>query len=174
MGDVFDRKSLYARNKLNPDAIVCSDNTNGERLITREYFSSEAEFHFWKEWSDGDYHTQAKADNQEYKHTVSLHALAEGVGCVTSPEETAIRRFERSLRGNVSAKQIQLVQTIITEKQYRRLWLYGVEGMTQQEIGRRENVSQKRISKSIIAAKKKIKIFFQQVAKQGVKAALKR
>lgn len=26
MGEVFDRNSLYARNKLNPDAIVCPDN----------------------------------------------------------------------------------------------------------------------------------------------------
>lgn len=159
MGEVFDRKSDYARNKRNSEAIVYPDNVNGEYLITREHFSSEEEFLFWKEWSDSDYHTQAKGDNREYEHTVSIHALSDEIGAELSPEEMLIIRFDRMNRGKASAEQVFLLQHIVTEKQFRRLWMYFVEGMTQQEIGCLENVSQKRVSKSILSAKKKIKSY---------------
>lgn len=45
----------------------------------------------------------------------------------------------------------------LTETQFRRLWMYHVDGLTLDEIGEIEGVDHQRISKSIIAAKKKIK-----------------
>lgn len=167
MGDVFDRKSLYARNKLNPGAIVCSDNMTGEYLITKEYFSSEAEFRFWKEWSDNDYHMQAKGDNREHEHTVSIHALSDEVGAQYSPEDLIFVRYACLKRGRAAAAQVRMLQSIITEKQFRRLWMYSVDGMTQREISQIEKADQRRISKSIIAAKKKIKKIFLRVQNRG-------
>lgn len=156
MGEVYDKKSVYALNILNPDAIVYPGAAEHDRLLTREMFSSDAEFLFWKSWSDDDYHNRAKGDWREQDHTVSIHALSEEVGAVHSPEEVLICRIDRMERGKVSAGQIQLFQSIITEKQFRRLWLYGVNGMTQVQIASVEGVGQRRISKSIAAAKKKI------------------
>ena len=48
----------------------------------------------------------------------------------------------------------------LTDKQFRRLWLYSVEGKTESEIAYIEGVDQQRISKSILAANKKIKKIF--------------
>jgi hypothetical protein len=167
MGEVFDRKSLYARNKLNPDAIVCSNNMNGENFITKEFFASEAEFRFWKEWSDSDYHMRAKGDNREHEHTVSLHALSEEVGADLSPEDIILVRYACLKRGRAAAAQVRMLQSIITEKQFRRLWMYSVVGMTQREISQIEKANQRRISKSIIAAKNKIIKFFLRVQNRG-------
>lgn len=167
MGEVFDRNSLYARNKLNPDAIVCPDNMKGEYLITKEFFASEAEFRFWKEWSDNDYHLQAKGDNREHEHTVPINALSEEVGAAHSPEDIIFNRYTCLMRGKAAASQVRMLQHIITEKQFRRLWMYSVEGMTQREISQIEKADQRRISKSIIAAKKKIIRFIIRVQNRG-------
>jgi len=48
----------------------------------------------------------------------------------------------------------------LTEKQFRRLWLYYVEDKTEQQIADMENISQQNISKSIKIARKKLKKFF--------------
>ena len=48
----------------------------------------------------------------------------------------------------------------LTETQFRRLWKYEVEGLTIDEIGDQEGVDHQRISKSILAEKKKIKKIF--------------
>jgi len=55
---------------------------------------------------------------------------------------------------------IAKIKACLTEKQLRRLWLYYVEGKTEQQIADMENISQQNISKSIKAAEKKLKSFF--------------
>ena len=167
MGEVFDRKSVYARNKMNPDAIVCPDATGKNVLIMREAFSSEEEFRYWKNLSDEDYHIRAQGDWRENDHTVSINVLPEQTGFVQSPEDTMFCRIDRLKRGEASAEFVCLLQSILTEKQFRRLWLYSVDGLTQQRIGRLENASQKRISKSIIAAKKRIIKFLLKEKNRG-------
>ena len=47
----------------------------------------------------------------------------------------------------------------LTETQFRRLWMYYVEGMTIDEIGEVEGISYQNVSRSINAAEKKIKKF---------------
>ena len=48
------------------------------------------------------------------------------------------------------------IRECLTKVQFRRLWMYYAEGMTEQEIAKREGVGQQRISKSLISAKKKL------------------
>lgn len=47
----------------------------------------------------------------------------------------------------------------LTDTQFRRLWMYHVDGKTEEEIAEIEGVAQQQISKAIIAAEKKIKKF---------------
>ncbi len=58
---MFDPQSDYALNKANTTAIVCKSVMGVHTELTREDFSSEAEFHRWKMWSDEDYHSIEKA-----------------------------------------------------------------------------------------------------------------
>ena len=65
---MFNRKSIYALNKKDPDAIVYMDANEVIVRLTREDFASEEEFLKWKSWSDGNYHTEDNQDVVEGKH----------------------------------------------------------------------------------------------------------
>lgn len=69
-------------------------------------------------------------------------------------------KFERRRMASVMVSQIR---DKLTETQFRRLWMYFVDGMTVDEIGRIEGISHQNISKSIGAAMKKSKIFFRKL-----------
>ena len=160
MGEVFDRKSLYARNKLNPDAIVCPDNNTGEFLITKEQFTSEAEFRFWKEWSDNDYHTSAKCDSREADHTLSIENLSYEMRTPDSIEDYIFQKIERKQHQEEMAALIIACKAQVTEKQFRRIWLCYVYGKTHRAIAAMDGVSHQAVSKSIRLSKEKIKKFF--------------
>ena len=53
---MFDTHSDYALNKADKNAIVCPSVTGEHIRLTREDFSSEEEFLYWKDWSDNDLH----------------------------------------------------------------------------------------------------------------------
>ena len=55
---------------------------------------------------------------------------------------------------------INKIKSILTEKQFRRLWLYYVEGKTEQQIANIEGIAQQNVSKSIRLSEKKLKQFF--------------
>ena len=52
---MFNRKSSYALNKKDPNAIVYMDANEAIIRLTREDFASEEEFLKWKALSDADY-----------------------------------------------------------------------------------------------------------------------
>ena len=57
---MFNRKSSYALNKKDPNAIVYMDANEVIIRLTREDFASEKEFLKWKALSDEDYHASEK------------------------------------------------------------------------------------------------------------------
>ena len=57
---MFNRKSIYALNKKDPDAIVYMDANEVIVRLTREDFASEKEFLKWKALSDEDYHASER------------------------------------------------------------------------------------------------------------------
>ena len=65
---MFNRKSIYALNKKDPDAIVYMDANEVIVRLTREDFASEEEFLKWKSWSDENYHTEDNQDVVEGEH----------------------------------------------------------------------------------------------------------
>ena len=70
------------------------------------------------------------------------------------------RKQQRAEQRRKASDMVVQLKDKLTETQFRRLWMYCVENKTEQEIADIEGVDQQRISKSIIAAKKKIKKFF--------------
>ena len=68
---MFNRKSSYALNKKDPNAIVYMDANEAIIRLTREDFASEEEFLKWKSLSDADYHASEKEDHVYANHTVT-------------------------------------------------------------------------------------------------------
>ena len=62
---MYNKKSAYAINKRNPDAIVYTDADKNEIKLTRDDFKSEEEFLRWKAWSDAEY-KQAEKNGRGY------------------------------------------------------------------------------------------------------------
>ena len=60
------------------------------------------------------------------------------------------------------------LRAILTKRQFERLTLYAIRGMTVEQIAEQEGVAHQNVSKSIRQAKKKIKFFFE---KQGAKVS---
>lgn len=157
---MLDRKSIYALNKKDPEAIVYTDADKHTIRLTREDFDTETDFLKWKAWSDEDYHDEEKQDHVQANHTIPLSELSEEAGATDGPEVIIEQRFEKLARKRYTAETVIRVKGQLTEKQFRRLWLYCVKGMTQQQIAEVEMVGQRRISTSITAAIRKIKRIF--------------
>lgn len=153
---MYNKNSVYSLNKLDAEAIVCTDILGEPQRLTKEAFTSEEEFLFWKRWSDENYHEWDNGDVTEAKHTVPVFETSDPALAIPDPEERYILCIERMERGKASAELVLQIRGILTERQFRRLWLYCVEGMTQETIARHEAVGQQRISVSIAAAKKRI------------------
>lgn len=154
---MYNKKSDYALNKKNKEAIV-SRNAAGEYIkLTKEEFASEEEFAHWKEWSDDEYRQEYNAE-QSYKRLKNkLQKQAEEAFYSQSVEQFLLNNLADEERKALVNK----IKSVLTETQFRRLWLYYAEGKTEQQIADIEKVGQRRISTSINDAKKKIKKFFQ-------------
>lgn len=157
---MFDRKSDYALNKKDPEAIVCKSVSGVHIRLTRVDFSSEEEFQRWKDWSDEDYHAGEKSGRSFYDHCVSLEI------CVPMGSPSAEEIYfdpEEETAWTVRKEQMTAkIQVSLTEKQYQRLYLYYIAGMTEAEIAQVEGVGQQRISASITAARKNIEKIFRK------------
>ena len=144
---MFNRKSSYALNKKDPDAIVYMDANEVIVRLTREDFASEKEFLKWKALSDEDYHASEKEAHVYANHTLALDVCME-------------QAHDRAEAIHRSVRKVTQIRKHLTDTQFRRVWMYFVDGMTVDEIGAAEGVSHQNISKSIGAAMKKMKKLF--------------
>ena len=157
---MFKKDSLYSINKKNPDAVVYKFANGEESRITRADFATEEEFLAFKAWSDEDLHIEDKREVLAGIRQVSIEDISEAAIAAPAVDVVMEHQLQRSeQRRKVSELVVQLKDKL-TEKQFRRLWMYCVDGKTEQQIAEIEGVDQQRISKSILAAKKKIKKFF--------------
>ena len=156
---MYKKDSLYSINKKNPDAVVYKF-ANGEvSRITREDFATEEEFLAFKAWSDEDFHTEDKREVLAGIRQVSIEDISEAALAVPAVDVVMERQQQRAAQHRKASDMVVQLKDKLTETQFRRLWMYYVDGKTEQEIADVEGVDQQRISKSILAAKKKIKKF---------------
>ncbi len=78
----------------------------------------------------------------------------------TSTEDVFFTALLRLDQKDQQIALLQQVKGVLTEKQYRRMWMYYVDSMTVEDISAVERVAHQNISKSIRAARKKLKKFF--------------
>lgn len=169
---MFDNRTIYALNKKDTDAIVYTDVEGKMLRLTYTDFASKEEFDIWKKWSDEQYRQWDNSDTLYSKHNVSFLNIAECTTSVQAPD-TLIEQKEEEL-GQIRHRrsQIQLIQSLLTEIQFRRLWMHFALGMTLDSIGEKEGISHQSTSKSILNAVRKIKYFF--LTKNGVQKTPKK
>lgn len=155
-----EKTSIYTLNKKDPEAIVYTDSDKCIIRLPRADFATEEDFLKWKAWSDDDYHLEEKRDHLEDNHTASVPMYLEQFGASDGPETILERQSEHRRRERDTAEMVLRIKSCLTQKQFRRLWMYFVDGMTEAMIAVREQRSQQAISKSIVAARKKVFRFF--------------
>ena len=84
---MFNRKSIYALNKKDPNAIVYTDADGNLIRLTCDDFASAAEFQRWKDWSDSDLRKEENADHKQSDNSISLEVLSEEATAVVSIED---------------------------------------------------------------------------------------
>lgn len=157
---MFNRKSIYALNKKDPNAIVYLDADDNLIRLTRDDFASEEEFLHWKKLSDADYHGEEKADHLYFDSTLSLEGLSEEAIAAPSVEEDYITSINRVERAVLRKALLDGLETHLSEIQRRRLWKHLVDGLSTYQIAETEKVSHQSVLESIASAKKKIFRFF--------------
>lgn len=154
------KKSAYAQNKREKDAIVYISVT-GPVQLTSAAFASEDEFIKWKDWSGGDYHAAEKMGRGYYDNSLPLED--EFLDLIVSDPSVEDELFHRlaeieaeTERARICAVMMVQIRSCLTQKQFRRLWMLCVEGLSVEAIAVAEGVTHQNISKSIIKARKKL------------------
>ncbi len=154
---MFNKNSIYALNKKDPDAIVYPSADGKLVRITRDDFPSEEEFLAFKAWSDENFHEEDKRDVVQGKHIVSIDDLSEAALAVPATDVVMERQYDRAEKRRQASDMVVKLKDKLTETQFRRLWMYSVDGKTEEEIAKIEGVSQQAISLNLQSAMKKIK-----------------
>ena len=157
---MYKKNSIYSINKKYSDAIVYPFANGDEFRITREDFPTEEEFLAFKAWSDENYRKTDNYEDNTAKKTVSIDDVSESALAVPGIDVVIKRQHKQAEERRKASDMVVQLKDKLTETQFRRLWKYEVEGLTIDEIGGQEGVDHQRISKSILAANKKIKKIF--------------
>lgn len=136
------------------------DRTARPRHLTCEDFASEKEFLKWKALSDEDYHASEKEAHVYANHKLALDELSEEAASIPAVDVCMEQAHDRAEAIHRSVRKVTQIRKHLTDTQFRRVWMYFVDGMTVDEIGAAEGVSHQNISKSIGAEMKKMKKIF--------------
>lgn len=161
----------YAINKANSDAIVYRFANGDVKEITVDDFGGdELAFRTWKSFSDNNYHEEDNHTRSICRKDISLEAVEEvDLGCSESCLDTILKsEDEKELSEGVGELLAGL-----SEKQRRRIIMFAVYNMSQEEIALAEGCYQSSVSESLQAAKKKMKKIFEKSLKTPDKIASK-
>lgn len=157
---MFDKKSDYALNKLDSDAIVCKSATGVHIRLTCADFTSDEEFLRWKNWSDGDYRDTEKSGRSFYDRCVSLDTCMNQMCELPSIEAelfTALNdKAAKGKQAHEITEWVKLLKSWLTKTQYRRLWMLHAEGLSIEEIAAREDVSFQTVYECLTNARRRI------------------
>ena len=156
---MFKKDSLYSINKKNPDAVVYKFANGEESRITRADFATEDEFLAFKAWSDEDLHIEDKREVLAGIRQVSIDDISEAAISTPAVDVVMERQHQRAEQRRKASEMVVQLRDKLTETQFRRLWMYHVDGLDTYEIAEIEGNTHQAVSKSIIAAEKKLKKF---------------
>ena len=150
---MYIAKTDYTLNRKKKDAIVCKTAVGNYVLLKREDFANDEEFEKWKAWSDEDYHISENATRRTSRKNVMLSEKVDNEICCLSAEDTLCEKLENLEHINKACRMKEL----LTETQYRRLWLYAVKGISMPKIAKMEEIGRASCRETIYGARKKIK-----------------
>ena len=156
MSSRFNRISIYALNKKDPDAIVYPTADGKAVRVTREDFPSEDAFLAFKAWSDENFHEEENLDHRESNHTLSMDDLSEAALAVPAVDVVMEHQYQRAEQHRMTTDMVIKLKDKLTETQFRRLWKLKVERKTLEEIASQEKVAFQSVHESIESALKKI------------------
>ncbi len=143
---MYNKRSDYALNKRDREAIVFASTTGDVIRLTREDFATDAEFERWKTWSDADYHATELRDRvySDRKHALTQHfePVVEGGEAQLF---VAIERCENDTR-------MRQFRSQLTERQFKRLYKRFGLGMSVTAIAAEEDISKAAVIDSINSA----------------------
>ena len=162
---MFNRKSSYALNKKDVNAIVYIDANENIIRLTREDFDSEEEFQKWKSWSDENYHTEDNRDVVEGKHNMSIDDLSEAALAIPAIDVVMDRQYENPTAQNGFRNGSQIREQADGTRSAD--FGYFVDGIPLMKIERLRGISHQNISRASVRNEKIKKIFVssKQVAK---------
>ena len=152
---MFNPKSDYALNKKNKKAIVYMDANGKVTKLTADDFASVKEFRNWKNWSDMKYHTADNKDHRYQRHSYALEYCENSISTDPGMEERMEAEETRREQMQYALEQTTWLKNILTESQFRRIWMRYVNGLKLREIAEIEGVSRPCVSDSILSAKNK-------------------
>ena len=164
------KNSSYAANKYSKD-IVYNSEVSGSTAITLEGFLksdptlTEADFEFWKNWSDQNYLEESRGDNKQSWKAVSLFNLEYILDSTQLSLEEMVE--DKTMEGLVlqTLKQtvaVLLSDSVLTETMKVRFEMFYIQGMRVIEIAEAQGVDEKAVRKSLERIKAKlIKVFYE-------------
>lgn len=143
---MYNKRSDYALNKCDREAIVFASTTGEVIRLTRKDFATDAEFEQWKAWSDEDYHAAERRDRayDDRKRALSQHfePAAEG----------SEAQFLAALERCEDAKRVHQLRSRLTNRQFTRMYKRFGLGMGVTAIAAEEGVSKAAVMASIRSA----------------------
>lgn len=164
------KNSSYAANKYSKD-IVYNSEVSGSTAITLEDFLksdpslTEADFEFWKNWSDQNYLEESRGDNKQSWKAVSLSNLEYILDSTQLSLEEMVE--DKTMEGLVlqTLKQtvaVLLSDSVLTETMRVRFEMFYIQEMRVVEIAEAQDVDEKAVRKSLKLIKEKLtKVFYE-------------
>ena len=90
---------------------------------------------------------------------ISIDDISEAAISVPAIDVVMERQHQRTVQRRKASDMVVQLKDKLTETQFRRLWMYHVDGLDTYEIAEIEGNTHQAVSKSIIAAEKKLKKF---------------
>lgn len=147
-------QSDYALNKREKEAIVYKDVYGNLVRLTVDQFGSEEEFLKWKAWSDGNYHSEDKADQIESHKVLPYESVEEEKLSCDSCEDEYIDQQEREGEYRKCVSILSEALGSMTDTQRRRILMRYRDGISTAEIAQKEGVSRQMIYLSLSEARR--------------------
>ena len=154
-------QSDYGKNRYSKGIVFTAADKDYE--LTKEQFMasdstlSEADFDYWKKWSDEDYKTEDRTRTYESKHTLAIEQFEETeLVSENTVEEIALDRLESYKTPYTIENAMAILNSCLTTVQRERYLLNKKNGLSSYEIAVIQGVAQRTVMDSIEQAEKKI------------------
>ena len=136
-----------------------SQKTGAIQLTLEDFLASdskltEADYEYWKNWSDENYKEEDLLEERIARKNVSYENMTEVIDFIgkTLEEEYEIREIERLQKAAIAYAKYQFYSDIrVSDKTVRRCDSFFNEGKTKAQIAKEEGVSEMAVRKSIKA-----------------------